>query len=110
MSKTTLLANEKLTNFYYIDPGTSDHLVPSKGELQTYKGLASPVRIATTDSGKIYACGTGPLQVAPPINGLERQDTLEDVYYTPGVRVRLVALRKLEGQGWDFACEMAECY
>ena len=34
-------------------------------------------------------------------NGLERVADLRDVYYAPGVHVRLVSLGKLEGQGWD---------
>ena len=30
---------------------------------------------------------------------------LEDVYYTPGIQVRLVSLGKLEGQGWDICLQ-----
>jgi hypothetical protein len=33
-SKTALLANKKLTNYYHFDWGASDHLVPSTGELR----------------------------------------------------------------------------
>ena len=101
VSKTALLANTKLTSFYYIDSGASDHLVPSKGELRAYKEFARPVEIGTADDGKIQAYGTGSLQVVSSVNGLERQGTLEDVYYTPGVQARLISLGKLQKQGWD---------
>ena len=101
VSKTTLLANTKLTNFYYIDSGASDHLIPSKGELRTYKEFAHPIVIGTANDGKIQAYGTGMLQIVSSVNGLEWQGTLEDMYYTPGVHSRLISLGKLQKQGWD---------
>ena len=69
VSKTALLANMKLTNLYYIDLGASDHLIPLKDELRAYREFASPVEIAVANKGKIYAHGTGSLQVASAING-----------------------------------------
>ena len=101
MSKTAPLANTKLTNFYYIDSGASNHLVPSKGVLHTYKEFADPVVIGMANNGKIQAYGTGMLQIVSSVNGLEWQGTLEDVYYTPGVHSRLISLGKLQKQGWD---------
>ena len=69
MSKTALLANMKLTDLYYIDLGASDHLIPLKDKLHTYKEFASPIEITVADKGKIYAHGTRSLQVASSING-----------------------------------------
>ena len=101
VAKTALIANTNTTNTYYIDSGASDHLVPSKGELHAYKEFASPVKIAAADNGKIYAYGTGSLQITSSVNGQEQHGTLEDVYYTPGVHAQLILPGKLEDQGWD---------
>ena len=35
----------------------SDHLVPSKGDLRTYRELDESVKLAAANSGKIYAYG-----------------------------------------------------
>ena len=45
VSQTTLLANKKTTDYYYINLGASDHLVPLKGKLHTYKEFASPSKL-----------------------------------------------------------------
>lgn len=34
-------------------------------------------------------------------DGIEHEVDLEDVYFAPGVRVQLLSLGKLEGQGWE---------
>ena len=65
-----------------------DHLIPSRGDLGTYKRFAKPVEISAAGGEKIFA---GPCELAD----------LRDVYYAPGVHVCSVSLGKLEGQGWD---------
>ena len=65
----------------------SDHLIPHE-VIGTYKRFAKPVEISAAGGEKIFA---GPCELAD----------LRDVYYAPGVRVWLVSLGKLEGQGWD---------
>ncbi len=52
MSPTALLANKKLTDYYYIDSGAPDHLVPSKGKLRAYKEFASPIEIAAANRAR----------------------------------------------------------
>ena len=49
----------------------------------------------------IYAYGTGYQRVAAPANGFEREVDLDDVYFAPGVHVRLLLFGKLEGRVWD---------
>jgi transposase InsO family protein len=100
MSYGALLADEELTDTFYIDSGASDHLIPSKNDLHAYREFERPVEISAADSGKIYAYGTGSLRVASFANGLEREEDLQDVYYAPEVHARLVSLGELESQGW----------
>jgi hypothetical protein len=64
VSKIALLANKKLTDYFYVHPTTR--------YLHAYHEFASPVEIAAADSGKIYAYGAGSLQVLSTVNGLER--------------------------------------
>ena len=105
MSHTGLSANRSLTSLFNIDSGASDHLVPSRSELCAYQEFATPIEIAAADSRKFYAYGVGTLQIMSSVNGLERQQELEDVYYAPGVHVRLVSLGKLKGQGWGISLQ-----
>jgi hypothetical protein len=86
---------------FYVDSGASDHLIPSRGDLHAYRKFDKPVEISAANGGRIFAYGSGTLRVATTANGLEQEAELQDVYYTPGVHVRLVSLGKLEGQGWD---------
>jgi len=99
MSHAGLVANRDLMETFYVDSGAADHLVPSRGVLRAYKEFASPLEITAAGDGKIYAQGTGTLRVTASVNGLEREADLEDVYYAPGVHVRLLSLGKLESQG-----------
>lgn len=82
MSHTGLVANKRSTSLFHIDSGASDRLVPSKGELRTYQEFTTPVEIAAADS-------TGSIRMATSVNGLEREQDLEEVYYAPGVHLRL---------------------
>jgi len=117
MSRGALLANGGLTDTFYIDSRVSDHLIPSKGELRTYKESAKPVEIAPADSGKIYAYSTGTLCVAAFASGLEREEDLQDAYYAPGVHVPLVSLGELDEDRtsiharaeWSCEIEMGTC-
>jgi len=70
---TTVPAKEGLTDCFYIDLGTSNHLVPSKGDLRAYRVFEQLVEIAVANSGKIYAYGTGYLRVATPASGVEQR-------------------------------------
>ena len=78
-------------NTFCIDSRASDYLIPSRGDLGAYNKFAEPVEISAAGGGKIYAYGSGTLQVAD----------LRDVYYAPGLHARLVSLGEIEGQGWD---------
>ena len=105
MPHAGLVANRDLTKTFYVGSGASYHLVPSRGELRAYKEFAAAVEIAAVNNGKIYAQGTGTLRVTASVNGMEREADLEDVYYAPGVHVRLVSLGKLESQGWGICLQ-----
>jgi hypothetical protein len=100
MSYSAILTNKELTDTFYIDSGASNYLIPSKNDLHAYREFEQPVEISAADSAKIYAYGTGSLCVASFSNGLEWEEDLQDIYYTPEVHVCLVSLGKLESQGW----------
>jgi len=84
---------------YYVNSGASEHLIPSKVYLRSYREFDKPVKIS--NDGQILAYGSGHLRVATLVNGQEREVDLEDVYYAPRVHVRLLSMGKLEDQGWD---------
>jgi hypothetical protein len=67
---------------FYVDSGASDHLILSRG-LCPYKEFATPVEISAANNGKIGAYGSGTLRVAATVNGAEREQDLEGVYYAP---------------------------
>ena len=64
---------------FYIDSGASDHLIPSRGDLNSYREFNKPVEISTADGGKIFSYGSGNLRVATTVNGLEREAEAQDV-------------------------------
>ena len=101
IANASVHASDGLTSSFYVDSGASDHIVPSKADLRGYRDFEQPLEIAAANGGKIYAYGTGYLRVAASANGIEREVDLDDVYFAPGVHVRLLSLGKLEGQGWD---------
>ena len=88
-----------LSDIFYLDSGASYHFIPSRGDLHAYQKFATPVEIAATNGGTIYAYGSGTLQVATLVNGLERQVDLQDLYYAPQRHARLVSLGRLEEHG-----------
>ena len=108
IANTSVPVGSEPTNSFYIDSGASDHIVPSKADLRGYRDFGQPLEIAAANGGKIYAYGTGYLRVAASANGIEREVDLEDVYFAPGVHVRLLSLGKLEGQGWDIRLKDGE--
>ena len=100
-SHASLSATKGLTDRFYVDSGASDHIVPSRSDLCSYREFEQPLEIVAAGGGKIYAYRTGYLRVASSASGIEREVDLEDIFFVPGIHVRLLSLGKLEDQGWD---------
>ena len=62
VARTTVPTKEGLTGCFYDDSGASDNHIPWKGDLYAYREFEQPVEVATANSGKIYAYGTGSCQ------------------------------------------------
>jgi hypothetical protein len=95
------IAGLPLTDAFYVDSGASAHFILSKTDLCGYVKFGKPLEIAAVNNGKIQAYGSGTLRVMTSVKGVDRKVDLEDVYYVPGVHVRLLSLGKLVGQGWE---------
>ena len=95
------VATGNSANLFYIDSGASDHIIQTRDGLHAYRSFDCPVEIAAANSSKILAYGSGNLHVSTSVNGQQREVVLEDVYYALDIRVQLLSLGKLEGQGWD---------
>jgi hypothetical protein len=97
----TMLVNSSLTNAFYIYLGVSTHFILSKTDLHGYVKFSKPLEIMAVNNSKIQAYGLGTLRVMMSVEGVDREVDLEDVYYVPGVHVRLLSMGKLAGQGWE---------
>ena len=100
MAHTGMCADDELTAKYYVDSGASEHLIPSKVYLRSYREFDKPVEIAVADDGQILLTALD-IYGLRLVNGQEREIDLEDVYYAPRVHERLLSMGKLEDQGWD---------
>jgi len=65
-------ADDELTAKYYVNSGTSEHLIPSEVYLRSYREFNKPVEISVADDGQILAYGSGHLRVATLVNSQER--------------------------------------
>ena len=87
---------------YYINSGVAQHLIPTQMDLHAYQEFLKPVEIAVANGGVVYAYGSRTLRVSSSAEGLVT--ALQDMYYTPGIHVRLVSFGKLLHQGWTVHC------
>ena len=97
---------DKSTNTYYIDSGASQHLIPTRVDLQTYQEFLKPAEIAAANGRVIYAYGSGMLRASLSATGLVM--ALWDVYYAPGIHARLISFSRLLQQGWTVCCSKTE--
>ena len=98
--------NDESANMYYIDSGASQHLVPTRSDLQTYQEFSTPVEIAAANGGVVYAYGSGMLKVSSSAEG--HVAALRDIYYAPGIHTRLVSFGWLLQQGWTVKCSKTQ--
>ena len=71
-------------------------------DLHAYQEFSKPVEIAAANGGVVYAYGSGTLRVSSSAEGLVT--ALQDVYYAPGIHVRLISFGRLLHQGWTVHC------
>ena len=64
---------------HYVDLGVSEHLIPLKVYLLSYRELDKPVEISVANDRQILAYGSGHLWVVTLVNSQEHKVDLEDV-------------------------------
>ena len=83
---------EDSANAFYVNCGTSDHLIPSRTDLNAHQTFAKPVENSAANS---LCLRISDLRVASSADGREREGERSDAYYTPGIQARLVSFGKL---------------
>ena len=77
-------------NTFYMKLGASDHLIPTRADLNSYQEFSKPVEIAAANGGTVYAYRAGSLRVAPSAGDRQHKVELQGMYYVLGIHARLV--------------------
>ena len=76
--------------------GASYHLIPLREHLHDYEEFTKPVEIAAASGHRIYAYGSGTLQVTTSFDDRGWVANVHDVYYAPEIHARLMLLGTAE--------------
>ena len=98
--------NDKSANIYYVNSGASQHLIPTRADLQTYQEFLTLVEIAAANRGVVYAYGSRTLRVTSSAEG--HVAALCNIYYMPGIHAHLVSFSQLLQQGWTVQCSKTQ--
>jgi len=90
----TANVNAVQADAWICDSGASHHMTSNKQYFETYRHFPVPVEISLADKNKIYAIGSGKVNIELFINGKWYEAHMEDVWYVPDVRRHLFSVQQ----------------
>ena len=67
LSHKALVGTEEPLNIFYIESGASEHLIPSRGDLHTYRKFAKPAEISAVERVTLMVLGPCEWQRQPTV-------------------------------------------
>lgn len=81
------------------DSGASHHMTANKQYFETYDHFPVPIEISLADKSKIYAYGSGRINIEVFIHGEGFSAHMENVWYVPDVRRHLFSVQQAATHG-----------